>query len=80
MESDEEWMEDIDVPPALRAKIQALKVCRNRCLAHGSKDTALDVSTPVLNMFTTLLDYGGSFNAEAVDECVSGLRFCLKIS
>jgi len=68
MDLDEEWMDDSAVPPSLNAKIQALKVCRNRCLAHASTDTALDVSTPVLRMFLTLLECGGSFSAEAVDE------------
>jgi sister-chromatid-cohesion protein PDS5 len=69
MDLDEEWIEESAIPPALNARIQALKVCRNRCLAHATTDTALEVSTPVLKMFMTLLECGGAFTADAVDEC-----------
>jgi len=70
MDLDEEWVEDEAVSPELRAKVLALKVCRNRSLAHASADTALDISRPVLKMITTLLDYSGSLSADAVDEYV----------
>jgi hypothetical protein len=82
MDTDEEWVEDEDVPNALNAKIQALKVCRNRCLAHAATDTALDVSAPVLKMFVTLLECSGSFSAEADDEYVLrlSLRGCNNIA
>jgi sister chromatid cohesion protein PDS5 len=79
MDVDEEWVEDGDVPPTLNAKVQALKVCRNRCLAHASTDTALDISTPVLKMFVTLIQCGGLFTADAVDEYVRSMFFCLNI-
>ncbi|KAG2124196.1 armadillo-type protein [Suillus clintonianus] len=68
MDSDADWVEDDDVPPRLRARILALKVCRNRCLAHASTDTALEVATPVLKMLSTLLDHAGSYSADATDD------------
>jgi sister-chromatid-cohesion protein PDS5 len=71
MDSDADWVEDDDVQPRLRARILALKVCRNRCLAHASTDTALEVATPVLKMLSTLLDHAGSYSADATDESVS---------
>lgn len=71
MDSDADWVEDGDVQPRLRARILALKVCRNRCLAHASTDTALEVATPVLKMLSTLLDHAGSYSADATDESVS---------
>jgi sister-chromatid-cohesion protein PDS5 len=68
MDSDADWVEDSDVQPRLRARILALKVCRNRCLAHASTDTALEVATPVLKMLSTLLDHAGSYSADAMDD------------
>jgi len=70
MDVDAEWVEKPDVPFSLSKKIMALKVCRNRCLAHAASDTALDVATPVLKMFFALLEHGGSFHAENDDEFV----------
>jgi hypothetical protein len=71
MDTDVDWVEDEDVPPRLRARILALKVCRNRCLAHASTDTALEVATPVLKMLSTLIGHGGSYSGGATDELVS---------
>ncbi|KAI0938430.1 hypothetical protein AcW1_001836 [Taiwanofungus camphoratus] len=68
MDTDEEWVEDSAMSPELKTKILALKVCRNRCLAHASADTALDIARPVLKMFITLLQHSGSFSADAVDD------------
>jgi sister-chromatid-cohesion protein PDS5 len=68
MDDDEEWIEDDDISPTLSAKVLALKVCRNRSLAHASSDTALEISKPVLKMFATLLEHSGSFAADAADE------------
>jgi sister-chromatid-cohesion protein PDS5 len=68
MELDEEWAEEANVSPVLRAKILCLKVCRNRSLAHASSDTALEITTPVLRMLVTMLDFAGSLSAESDDE------------
>ncbi|GLB39171.1 putative cohesin-associated protein pds5 [Lyophyllum shimeji] len=68
MDVDEEWVLDEDVSPKLRAKILSLKVCRYRSLAHASSDKALDISTPVLKMFATLLEFSGSFTGEAGED------------
>ncbi|OCH91293.1 hypothetical protein OBBRIDRAFT_792457 [Obba rivulosa] len=65
MDTDEEWVEDAQMWPELKAKILALKVCRNRCLAHAKSDTARDIAKPVLKMFTTLLRNAGSLSADA---------------
>lgn len=68
MDADTEWAEDEDVKPQLRAKILSLKVCRNRCLAHANSETALDVATPVLKMFLTLLEHSGSLQSDISEE------------
>lgn len=68
METDEEWVEDVDLSPELRAKIMALKVFRNRCLAQASSENALDIARPVLKMFMTLLQFSGSLSEDADDE------------
>lgn len=70
MDTGEEWMEDTEVTPALHAKLLSLKVCRNRCLAHASSETALDIATPVLKMFATLIDNAGSFAPDSGEEYV----------
>ncbi|EGO03586.1 hypothetical protein SERLA73DRAFT_46084 [Serpula lacrymans var. lacrymans S7.3] len=63
-----EWVEDVDVSPSLKTKVLSLKVCRNRCIAHATSETALEISAPVLRMFMTLLEHGGSFTADASDD------------
>jgi len=54
----------------LRAKIQALKVCRNRCLAHAEADNAAEIATPVLKMLATLVEHEGSLIPNVVEEYV----------
>ena len=63
---DPEWVSDERMSYGLRAKILALKVCRNRCLAHANEETALEIAQPVIRMFSTVLQYEGSFTAETV--------------
>ena len=70
MDTDEEWTEDDDLSPQVRAKLFALKTCRNRCLAHAGDDNALDIAKPVLKMFSTLVVNVGSFTEDANDEYV----------
>ncbi|KAF8726601.1 hypothetical protein AX14_007667 [Amanita brunnescens Koide BX004] len=65
METDEEWFEDDEVPDELKAKLLALKVCRNRSLAFGSSDKALDIATPVLKMLASVLENNGSLTPDA---------------
>ncbi|KAI8986667.1 armadillo-type protein [Trametes punicea] len=67
MDTDEDWVEDTAMPLELRAKILALKVCRNRCLAHADSETALEIAQPVIRMFSTVLQHDGSFSANARD-------------
>ncbi|KZT00644.1 uncharacterized protein LAESUDRAFT_687811 [Laetiporus sulphureus 93-53] len=78
MDIDEEWVEDSAMSPHLRAKVMALKVCRNRCLAHATSETAVDIAKPVLLMFTTLLQHNGSFTAEASDDPKTKARLRLQ--
>lgn len=66
----EEWAPDADVSSLTKAKLLSMKICRNRCIAHGGSDSALDLGNPVLTMFLTLLAHGGSMSEEARDECV----------
>lgn len=71
MDIDEEWVDDAAMSSALRAKLLVLKTCRNRCMKHASAETALEIAKPVLNMFSTLLEQGGSFTSDARDEYVN---------
>ena len=68
MDDGEEWMENDEVPDVLRAKLQALKLFRNRSLAHGAAENALEIATPALKMFATLLEHNGSLNPEAEEK------------
>lgn len=67
MDVDDDWVEDEDLAPIQRARVLALKVCRNRCIANASADNAVELATPALKMFTTLLEHSGSFSADAQD-------------
>lgn len=71
MDIDDDWVEDDDLAPIQKARILALKVCRNRCLASASAGTAVELATPALKMFSTLLEHSGSFSADAPDGLVS---------
>jgi sister chromatid cohesion protein PDS5 len=64
----EEWFINEEIPELLRAKIQAVKVCRNRCLAHGQSDKAIEIATPALKMFATLLEQDGSLNPNVEED------------
>jgi len=68
MDVDVEWVDRADVPSSLHKRVLALKVCRNRCLAHAESDTALDMATPALKMFFALLENGGSLHGENDDD------------
>ncbi|KAG8706723.1 hypothetical protein FRC08_000895 [Ceratobasidium sp. 394] len=61
-ENDEEWAEDSQLNGTGKAKILALKVMHNRCLAHAESDAALDMSAPVFKLLFSILDNGGSVN------------------
>ncbi|KAI0777199.1 hypothetical protein BD413DRAFT_514292 [Trametes elegans] len=78
METDEDWVEDFHMPLELRAKVLALKVCRNRCLAHATSDTALEIAQPVIRMFSTVLQYEGAFSANARDNPQTKARMRLQ--
>ncbi|KAH9941134.1 armadillo-type protein [Epithele typhae] len=62
-----EWEPDERVSYEVRAKILALKVCRNRCLAHAGSESALEIAQPVIRMFSTVLFHDGSFTEAAMD-------------
>lgn len=74
MNVEEEWIEDSQMSPDLRAKLFAVKACRNRCLAHAGSSDEMEIAKPVLRMLITLLQHGGSLSADATDECV---YFCV---
>ncbi|KAI0698060.1 armadillo-type protein [Cerioporus squamosus] len=59
METDTDWLDDAALPLELRAKILALKC--------AGIDTALDIAQPVIRMFSTVLQYEGSFSADDAD-------------
>jgi sister-chromatid-cohesion protein PDS5 len=56
--------------PELRTKLAALKLCRNRCLAHAGTDNAALVAAPVLKLLVTLLANLGAMRPDSDDECV----------
>lgn len=68
MDDGEEWEEEEEVSLACKAKILSLKICRNRCIAHATADTALDISKPVVKMLATILLNRGSLAADSNDE------------
>ncbi|KAI0371302.1 hypothetical protein BV20DRAFT_1120710 [Pilatotrama ljubarskyi] len=78
MQTDEDWVEDANMSLELRAKVLALKVCRNRCLAHAGSDTALEIAQPVIRMFSTVLQYEGAFSAGARDSAQTKSRLRLQ--
>lgn len=52
------------MPDELRAKVFALKVCRNRCLAHAESAQALEIATPVLKLLATFVEHDGTLNPD----------------
>jgi hypothetical protein len=65
-----EWVDDDKLWPELRARIAAVKFCRNRCLAHGGTEGSLVIAEPVLRMLISILFNMGSLAVEAEDEYV----------
>ncbi|KAG9124967.1 hypothetical protein FRC07_009533 [Ceratobasidium sp. 392] len=61
-DNDEEWAEDSQLNGTGKAKILALKVMHNRCLAHAESDAALDMCAPVFKLLFSILENGGSVN------------------
>lgn len=76
MQREEDWVDD--PPPPLRAKVLALKVCRNRCLAHAESETAREIAAPVIRMFSTVLQYEGRFRADAQEPASTKSRLRLQ--
>ena len=72
---EEEWAQDEEVTPQMEAKVQALKVCRHRCLAHAGSEKALEHAAPVLKLLASLLEHGGSLTADGAEEYV----LCLSV-
>ncbi|KAL0958138.1 hypothetical protein HGRIS_000306 [Hohenbuehelia grisea] len=68
MEDEEEWAEESDLSYMALAKLQALKVCRYRCLSHAADETALELATPVLKMLATLVEQNGSLSPDEVED------------
>ncbi|CAE6427478.1 unnamed protein product [Rhizoctonia solani] len=61
-DADEEWVEDNQLNAIGKAKLLALKVMHNRCLAHVNSDAALDISQPVFKLLFTILEHSGAVN------------------
>lgn len=72
----EEWAADEDLTPIMAAKVQALKVVRNRCLAQKT----VEVAKPVILMLTSLLENNGSMVKGVDEECVLFLSLLLLLS
>lgn len=69
-DSDDEWIDDAEVPLLAQAKVLVLKICRRRCIVHAQSESAMEVAEPVLKLMFTLLANGGSVNETDVDEYV----------
>lgn len=65
VQADADWVEDGEMQPWLRAKLLSLKTCRNRCLVNASSEDALTIAKPVMNMFNTLVQFGGGITADS---------------
>lgn len=63
-----DWVENEEMADELRAKILALKVCRNRCLAHAESENGAEIATPVLKMLATLMEHEGSLILDIAEE------------
>ena len=79
MDDGEEWFDNDDVPELLRAKVQALKVCRYRCLAHADKDNAVELAAPVMKMYATLLEHNGSLHQVKEGEVGEDPKFASRL-
>lgn len=66
------------MPDELLVKVLALKVCRNRCLSHALSEQAIEIATPVLKLFATLLEHDGSLGAQ-VEEKYGLEYFCFDV-
>ncbi|KDQ22406.1 hypothetical protein PLEOSDRAFT_171792 [Pleurotus ostreatus PC15] len=67
-EDDEEWAEEDSLSTAIKVKVLALKMFRNRCLSHASDDNPLEIATPVLKMLVTTLEQGGTLIPGTAEE------------
>ncbi|KAH7098634.1 armadillo-type protein [Auriculariales sp. MPI-PUGE-AT-0066] len=67
VDSEDDWAEDSALPELARAKLTALKMCRNRCLAQQGTKTAEDVTGPALKLIFTILEHNGSVQENADD-------------
>ncbi|KAF4563796.1 hypothetical protein EYR36_003038 [Pleurotus pulmonarius] len=65
---DEEWAEEDSLSSAIKVKVLALKMFRNRCLSHASDDNPLEIATPVLKMLVTTIEQGGTLILGAAEE------------
>ncbi|QRW23437.1 sister chromatid cohesion protein [Rhizoctonia solani] len=79
-DADEEWVEDNQLNAIGKAKLLALKVMHNRCLAHVNSDAALDVSQPVFKLLFAILEHGGAVNPSIDYEVKARLRLQAAVS
>jgi sister chromatid cohesion protein PDS5 len=68
MDDGDEWCEDALLPDLTRARILALKLFRHRSISHKDRANALELSTPVLKMLTTVIEQDGALVADEEQE------------
>lgn len=68
MVDEQEWFEDHQVPTSLKTRLMALKVCRNRCMAHVGGELEGEVAAPLLKLTMSILLNHGSVTANDDDE------------
>jgi sister-chromatid-cohesion protein PDS5 len=68
MDESQDWYEEDEVPPDLKARMFCLKVFRNRCLANAASQEALDISRPTIKLLTSALGKDDAFSAGDGDE------------
>ncbi|KAF8325800.1 armadillo-type protein [Cantharellus anzutake] len=78
IDEDEEWDENEKAPLDARLKILALKICVNRCMAHATRDSALDIARPVIKMLFAILSNMGSVKADQADHAHTKARLRLQ--
>lgn len=52
------WIEDDDMEDLTRARLLAIKILTNRCLAYAETDSATQVSVPVFELLWPLVSQG----------------------
>ncbi|KIJ30528.1 hypothetical protein M422DRAFT_36533 [Sphaerobolus stellatus SS14] len=73
----EEWSPDSGVSALTKAKLLSIKICRNRCIAHGKSEFAKDVGGPVIKILVAILQNNGAVKDDVVEDPTAKSRLRL---